>query len=176
MSIKQIIIIIIILINISRYNAELKEAREAFKSLQKIFIENKLLPHNMNQTCYDQILENQKTTMIISGLAGLLLAPIIAPLFATAGLFGAAAVSNGLATLGGGAIAAGGAGMIGGQIVIGSVSILIGATISSDKCKTPAEYFDIIYDSNKNIIFRGLFVDNIPYEGQFIYKDKKYEV
>ena len=50
----------------------------------------------------------------------------IATIFATAGLYGAAAVSAGLAALGGGAIAAGGFGMAGGIAVIIGGGVLLG--------------------------------------------------
>lgn len=54
-------------------------------------------------------------------------APIIGPLFAAEGLFGAAAISAGLAALGGGAIAAGGLGIAGGIAVIVGGGAILGA-------------------------------------------------
>lgn len=69
--------------------------------------------------------QTQNGIMMLGAIGGILLAPIVAPLFAAPGLAGAAAMSSGLATLGGGSIAAGGFGMLGGQVVLGLSSTLI---------------------------------------------------
>jgi len=67
------------------------------------------------------------------GLALLLFAPIVAPIFAASGLFGAAAYSSGLAALGGGSLASGGLGMAGGSAVLAATGMGTGIGIKKIK-------------------------------------------
>ena len=73
----------------------------------------------------DDELARRRQRSLLGFLAGVVLAPTIAPLFAGAGLAGAAATSSGLANLGLGSLASGGLGMVGGKLVVGSVAALI---------------------------------------------------
>jgi len=122
--------------------------------------------------------------IVLFGAIGLFAAPLIAPMFAAAGLFGAAAVSSGLATLGGGALSAGGFGMIGGTIVVGTVSSGLGLLLSNDNCGINAIVYDkYIICSTENscsLIFEGRIsigdsirlMDGKFYDGNNIYKIK----
>jgi len=99
--------------------------------------------------CVNSKANNIDPIVIIMGAGlGLIFAPIIAPFFAGAGLYGAAATSHGLATMGFGSLASGGAGMFGGQIVstvsgaiTGSLlSITVGNNIDY-QCMDHAKYY-----------------------------------
>ena len=79
----------------------------------------------------DDELARRRQRSLLGFLAGVVLAPTIAPLFAGAGLAGAAATSSGLANLGLGSLASGGLGMVGGKLVVGSVAALTTALITS---------------------------------------------
>lgn len=77
-------------------------------------------------------------------------ATAIAPMFAAAGLGGAAAVSSGLAALGGGAIAAGGLGMAGGvAVLVGGGAILGGAVGASGYTMFASSPKAALYESAK---------------------------
>lgn len=88
--------------------------------------------------------EEKRKEYIAYGLLGALgmviAAPIIAPMFATAGLAGAAATSSGLAVLGGGSLAAGGFGMVGGTAVLATSGAIGAAVIKNINTKNQALY------------------------------------
>ena len=70
--------------------------------------------------------------VVVLGIGGYALAPVIgAKLGAAAGLAGAAASAHGLALLGGGTLAAGGAGMAGGLWLVTGTSAVVGGTALS---------------------------------------------
>lgn len=107
----------------------------------------------------------EKDKLVKGGLLALLgciCLPIIAPIFAAPGLFGAAAYSSGLAALGGGSIATGGLGMLGGTALVATTSYAIGTTLPASKQQFTQGN---IKDENGTTIFSGLFKKNIPYEG-----------
>jgi len=85
---------------------------EKMQNFYKFVSENKLLPAEASKICKNKLDEDKLMKIVLFGAIGLFAAPLIAPMFAAAGLFGAAAVSSGLATLGGGALSAGGFGMM----------------------------------------------------------------
>jgi hypothetical protein len=153
--------------------------QQQFEQFAKVMVENHILPHNLNKTCETQQFERTVGKMFIGGLLGIIFAPIIAPMFAAQGLYGAAALSNGLATIGGGSLAAGGAGMIGGKIIVGSIGLILGTTVSSRDCDKPEFVKDYVTDTAGNMIFEGLFhckVSCRPHSGIFHYGGKKYEI
>ena len=135
------------------------------------------VPHKLAADCIRKIESKKSETMVIGALIGILLAPLAIPLFAAAGLSGAALTASGLATLGGGAIAAGGGGMLLGSIVLyGSAAIsgglILGTTISSEHCEIPTtSYNDVIYDNTGKIIYHGSFRGTTPTDGWLWYID-----
>lgn len=128
---------------------------------------NKVIPNEMANrfASYLNSKESQANALPLLGmLLGIVFAPVIAPLFAAPGLFGAAAVSNGLATIGGGSLLAGGAGMLGGQIVIGLSGATLGSLVSYASYKNsyaefmktqPSRFYDSVTWGDYEI--RGYF-------------------
>jgi hypothetical protein len=100
---------------------------------------------------------------VVGGILTTLLVPVVAPLFAAKGLYGAAAISNGLATLGGGSLAAGGFGMAGGKMVIGVATSLLTKDMANPICR---EYSTNIETPIQGTIKLGEFI----YKGQFVGK------
>lgn len=132
--------------------------------------------------------------MIFGGILGFLAAPLIVPLFAGAGLYGAAAYSSGLAALGGGSLASGGFGMAGGALVLKGINIGIMMilesqikmpegiknieledSISAKYCEIPKyRYFDYIFDKSGKLIYEGEFQGiNLANKGFIYFEGKK---
>lgn len=135
-----------------------------------------LLPHEISIE-FDNYLMNiarqnqqsQTEIAIVGSIIGLFFAPIIAPLFAAPGLFGAAAMSSGLATLGGGAIAAGGFGMLGGQVVLGlSSTILTSVAVSYSGHEAS---FDDFMKARRNSYEDFIVIGGYQITGMFTYID-----
>lgn len=95
--------------------------------------------------------------ILVAVTAGLA-APLIAGLFAPAGLAGAAATSAGLAALGGGAIAAGGAGMAGGiaTIVGGGALLGLGSGLGVGKLLSSSPKFTLSEAAKLEVVMREI--------------------
>lgn len=137
-----------------------------------------LLPHRISSE-FDRYLmdiqtrnQQQKSElMMVGAVAGIFLAPFVAPLFAAPGLFGAAAMSSGLATLGGGSLAAGGFGMLGGQVVIGLSSVIVANSVAS--YSGYESYFDEFMKTRNHVYTDYIIIGDYQIQGQFRYCEYK---
>jgi len=88
-----------------------------------------------NDVCINICKSAPSTSYLKVGIAGalvggLVIASFVAPMFAPAGLHGAAAITSGMAAMGGGPLGAGmlAFGMAGGQLLVGSITAAISVT------------------------------------------------
>lgn len=115
--------------------------------------------------------QQQKSELMMLGIAGIFFVPFIAPLFAVPGLFGAAAISSGLATLGGGSIAAGGFGMLGGQVVIGLSSAIVANSVASYSGHESS--FNDFMRTKSHTYIDYIIIGDYHIQGQFKYNGYK---
>jgi hypothetical protein len=67
-------------------------------------------------------------------------------------------------------------------MLIGATGAFIGLATTTDNCLKyykelmSVTYEDFLIDEQKNIIFKGLFKNNIPQSGRFYFENKYYDV
>ncbi len=137
-----------------------------------------LLPDNIARDFNEYLIrvqqrnqERKEAIMLIGMIGSLFLGPLVAPLFAAPGLYGAAAMSSGLAALGGGSIAAGGFGMLGGQIVLGLTGHILTKSAAS-VVGNEASFTDFMTTKN-NKFNDKMIIGNYYIDGKFSYNNGK---
>lgn len=169
--IKQILIVLVLIsCVISEFNS-IKQRKQELTELCENVSRSKILPDNManRYKLYLSEIESKKRDnglVPLGMLLGLFLAPVIAPLFAAPGLFGAAAVSNGLATIGGGSLAAGGLGMMGGSTVLMLSGGAIGSMLSYSN---NVENYDAYMQTQSSTFYDSLHIGDYTILGTFNY-------
>ena len=104
----KITILFILALIISAEAISIKQKKQELTNLCTKISHSQVVPDNKKKefnSYIEQIKQQRENTAALAGIgliAGLFLAPFIAPAFAAAGLFGAAATSSGLAAMGGG--------------------------------------------------------------------------
>lgn len=164
------IVVFLILINIITYECLSHKARKQELTNLCFNISTKqIMPEKIGAQFAEYIrnIKDDQTPIILGAFVGLLLAPIIAPVFAAAGLAGAAATSSGLATLGGGSLAAGGFGMLGGLLTVSLAGGLFGYSYSA-----VSQDFDIFMKHRNNIYSDYIILGNFKIETVFNYQNK----
>lgn len=133
-----------------------KQRKQELTNLCSQISRNKPIPDSMRVEFAEYIKQIQKRRNsdvalfgVLGALVGVLTLPVSAPLFAAAGLSGAAAYSSGFAAIGGGSLAAGGFGMLGGTVVAAASGAVIGSLTSYKKCNV--EFRDFMRTQYKKI-------------------------
>lgn len=170
----KITILFILALIISAEAISIKQKKQELTNLCTKISHSQVVPDNKKKefnSYIEQIKQQRENTAALAGIgliAGLFLAPFIAPAFAAAGLFGAAATSSGLAAMGGGSLAAGGFGMLGGTIVSGLGGAAIGSVISYSNYQNEFHNFITKYNSNYD---DTITIGEYKIYGQFEYKN-----
>lgn len=128
---------------------------------------SKIIPNDMaNRYALYLSSKNTNALPLVGMILGLVFAPVIAPLFAAPGLFGAAAVSNGLATLGGGNLLAGGMGMMGGTALVGLTGATVGSILSYSSY---SDSYNDFMKTQPNRFYDSIILGDYKIQGYFKY-------
>lgn len=173
---KQLLILLMLSSYVISEFQSIKHKKQQLTELCETISQSKIIPENIAsryQNYIEKTQSNSKGTSSALPFAGmalaLLFAPIIVPLFAAPGLFGAAAVSNGLASIAGGSIAAGGAGMLEGSAVLMLTGGAIGSLLSYES--NPESYDDFMV-TQSSIFSDSIHIGDYSILGTFHYYNR----